>query len=324
MNNKEEYEKFCADNYVPIYSKSWWMDAVCGANNWDVWLYKKGNDILAAMPYYVEQRGKWKYITKPPLTQNNGIIFKEDERRKPISQLKFEEEVIHAACEFINSLGIDVYEQQFQTTFTNWLPFFWEHYTAIERYTYVFENDKLKDLSVIWEEMDKKKRNQINKGNSNCIIKENLPPKDFYAEVEKTYAKQGLECPFSLPFWENLFDVVSSHNSGKIFYALNQDNIIASVIFVVWDERRMYDLIGGGDVELQKYEGKSALVWRTINLCAKMGLTYDFEGSVIKRISRSNRLFGAVPKPYFRIRKVFNPEIILSEARNEIKMLNEE
>lgn len=30
MTNKEEYQEFCETTYVPIYSKVWWMDAVCG------------------------------------------------------------------------------------------------------------------------------------------------------------------------------------------------------------------------------------------------------------------------------------------------------
>ena len=133
MNNKEEYENFCSNNYVPIYSKSWWMDAVCGADNWDVWLYKKGNDILAAMPYYFEYRGKYKYITKALLTQNNGIIFKYDSNAKEVSKSKYEEKIIDAACQFIKDLKVDVYEQQFVTTFHNWLPFFWNRYNAITR-----------------------------------------------------------------------------------------------------------------------------------------------------------------------------------------------
>ncbi len=38
MTNKEKYQAFCEHTYVPIYSKPWWMDAVCGPENWDVWL----------------------------------------------------------------------------------------------------------------------------------------------------------------------------------------------------------------------------------------------------------------------------------------------
>lgn len=37
MNSPEEkalYDKFCEKNYIPIFSKPWWLDAVCGKDNW--------------------------------------------------------------------------------------------------------------------------------------------------------------------------------------------------------------------------------------------------------------------------------------------------
>ena len=76
VERKEEYSLFCNKEYVPIYSKPWWLDAVCGANNWDVWLYKPNGIVEAAMPFYIENRNGYRYITKAPLTQNNGIILR--------------------------------------------------------------------------------------------------------------------------------------------------------------------------------------------------------------------------------------------------------
>ena len=100
MDDKQKYYEFCTKNYVPIYSQPWWMDAVFGEGNWNVWLYIKGDSVLAAMPYYYIKRGDYKYITKPPLTQNNGIIFLEDSSRKIISQAEFEEKIIYSGMTF--------------------------------------------------------------------------------------------------------------------------------------------------------------------------------------------------------------------------------
>ena len=128
MDNKEKYEKFCNKVYVPIYSKPWWLDAVCGPENWEVWLYENENEIFAAMPYYKEQRGEYSYITKALLTQNNGIIFKYPDGAKSVAKQIYEEKVIDEACKFIKSLNVDVYEQQFHYSFKNWLPFYWNRY----------------------------------------------------------------------------------------------------------------------------------------------------------------------------------------------------
>ena len=76
-DRKARYVTFCDEVYIPIYSKPWWMDAVCGPENWDVWLHEDGSGrVDAAMPYYLERREHGLYITKAPLTQTNGITFR--------------------------------------------------------------------------------------------------------------------------------------------------------------------------------------------------------------------------------------------------------
>ena len=57
MTNKERYQQLCdAEPSICVYDQPWWMDAVCGAENWDVLLYEKKGNLLGAMPYYVKSR----------------------------------------------------------------------------------------------------------------------------------------------------------------------------------------------------------------------------------------------------------------------------
>lgn len=322
MTNKERYEKFCESTYVPIYSKSWWMDAVCGPDNWDVWLYESGGEILAAMPYYMERRGKYKYITKAPLTQNNGIIFKYDPRAKLSAELRFEEKVINSACVYIAGLGVDVYEQQYQYSFQNWLPFFWNYYTQITRYTYVVEDTS--DLDAIWNNIEKSRRNRIKKGQQNTTLHEGMSPEEFYRWNETVYTKQGLITPFSYDLWERLYKACVTHNSGKILYRTDSEGNVACISFIVWDDQFVYKLIGGAIPDRSFLEAHSAMTWNQIEFAHKHGLKFDFEGSVIKRISKSFREYGGIPKAYFRIRKVFNEEILRKEAEEQIARIRNE
>lgn len=315
-DNKEKYKSFCEKVYVPIYSKPWWMDAVCGSDNWDVWLYQNGNEVSAAMPYYTEQRGEHHYITKALLTQNNGIIFNYPKGTKAVAKQGFEEKVIDAACEFIQSLNLDVYEQQFHYSFQNWLPFFWNRYTAVTRYTYVLEN--LENIEEVWGRISSKWRGIIKKGQKNAEIKRNLDAEVFYREHEKVFLKQGLSCPFSYDQWIRLYTTCKKNQSCEIFYALENGGNVASVMFLVWDEESVYQLLGGSMPLYQNLDTYDALIWEGIKFAAEKGLKYDFEGSVIKRISKSFREFGGEPKPYFRIRKVFNPEIMRAETEKAI------
>ena len=51
MTNKEAYRLFLAKEAVSVYNQPWWLDAVCGPENWDGGLYRRGEELLAAMPY---------------------------------------------------------------------------------------------------------------------------------------------------------------------------------------------------------------------------------------------------------------------------------
>lgn len=85
-------------------------------------------------------------------------------------------------------------------------------------------------------------------------------------------------------------------------------------MFLVWDEQSVYLLLGGSMPEYQKLDTYSYLIWEGIKFASRNGLKFDFEGSVIKRISKSFREFGGNPLPYFKIRKVFIREKIIEEA----------
>lgn len=320
--NKEKYISFCESTYIPLYSKPWWLDAVCLPENWDVWICEENGAMMAAMPYYLEDRHGRKYITKAPLTQNNGILFHYPANAKSVARAIFEERVIDKACDFIRQMDLDVYEQQYQPSFTNWLPFFWNRYTAITRYTYVIEDTS--DLKRVWEDITAKRRSVVKKGQSHSTLSTQLSIEDFYAEHEKIYAKQGLSCPFSYELWERVAAACMDHDAGRISCRLTSNGRVAAVSFVAWDDRSLYKLMGGPIPEYAKLDAYSALTWDEIELAHELRLQYDFEGSVIKRISKSFREYGAVPKPYFRIRKVFDPDIAREEAERSIDQLRKE
>lgn len=321
-SKKEIYESFCDKTYVPIYSKFWWMDAICGESNWDIWFYNKGNEVYAAMPYYAEKRNGYTYITKAPLTQNNGVLFCYPENQTPVRKAKFEEEVIRESITFLKSMKIDVYEQQFHYDFKNYLPYFWEEFDVIPRLTYVI------DKSITREELQKlytsNYRNTIRKGRKSIAHFSTLSPEEFYGEHEKIYHRQGIECPFSYELWMRLYRACADNQSGEIVTSVDGNGSVLSLAYVVWDEKSSYLLMGGAIPEYSALQTYSALVDECIKRSLKRGLCFDFEGSVIKRINHSFREYGGTPMLYYRIRKVFNPEIVMKEARDKAAKLQED
>lgn len=312
MTNKKKYERFCRGAYIPIFSQPWWMDAVCGESNWDVWLYEKGKDILAAMPYYMEIRGEYKYITKALLTQNNGLIISYPVGQKLSSRYSYQEKIITAACAHINSLDLDVYEQQFHHSFDNWLPFFWDNFTAITRYTCVLEHPI--DPATTLENISSNYRNKIRSAEKQVRVCTDIDAQSFYYEHEKIYKRQGIPCPFSLAFWTQLYNACVKHNAGQLFCSRDHLDNITSVLFLVWDEKSAYQILGGAIPDYQSTHSYTNLIYNAILFASRKELAYDFEGSVIKRIFTAFKEFGPTIQPYFRIRKVFNRDIIMQEA----------
>lgn len=317
-SQKEIYAKFVntCGTYIPIYSQPWWLDAVCGEEGWDVWLSVSGGTIRAAMPYHYEKRGNYNYITKAPLTQNNGIIFCYPETSSYVTRQSIRERIINEACDYIESMKIDVYEQQFHHSFDNYLPFFWRGYMAIPRYSYTIYTDDCSE-EQIWNNVSSKQKSIIKKGQRNGFYSEDIDSIEFYREHEKIYKKQGLECPFSLNLWLRLYDSCVKNGSGKIVCYKDLESNIASLAFIVWDSRSVYLLMGGGIPEYQRLDTYAALLWKCICFAREIGKSFDFEGSMIKRISKAFAEYGGIPMEYYRIRKVFNKDIALMEIERE-------
>ncbi len=316
FENKEKYSEFCEKVYVPIYSKPWYMDTVCGKDNWDVWLYEENGNMLAAMPYYLEKRGDYKYITKAPLAQNNGIIFNYSENLKPSSKQKFEETVIDAAVEFINSLNLDVYEQQYMPSFKNYLPFFWNRFTIIPRITYTIKNQS---KETVFSNLKSKMKNEVKKGNMAISKIDEISYDEFCILYDGVYEKQGRPCPFTHEFMINYMNVCDKNNSGKMFCAFDENDDIVAFNYLIFDEKCAYYILGGVNIHSKtKAPINEALVYHIISYAMDNGYDFDFEGSVIKNINHFFRKFEGEQTEYFRIRKVFNPEIVIEEAKNAI------
>lgn len=301
MNDKERYREFCKKEKIPIFSQAWWLDATCG-NNWDVYLIGKGMDIKATFTYSIKENNEGKYIGRIPLTQNNGIWIKYPLQQGIISKQSYEEKIINEICDFIESLGLIQYEQQYHYQFTNYLPFFWRRYSEITRYTYVIEDTS--DISAVRNSYSSKLKNQLRKAKKYLEIGE-VEQEEFYRINKMSFERQGIEIPYTFDYFKALYRASQQHQAGKILCTKDQQNNISSVAMIIWDSLSVYYLLNGTNPELKTYQGNDLLIDYAIQYAHMLGLKFDFEGSVIKNVNHAFREFGGVPKPYFRIYKEF-------------------
>ena len=305
MTNKEKYREFCKkEKDIPIFSKDWWLDSVCGVDNWDVVLVEKGGQIWASWPYLLKKKFIFKISTMPPLTQTLGIYIKYPEGQKYHNKLSWEKEIINELIEKFPK--VDFFSQNFHFSFTNWLPFYWKGFCQTTRYTYIIKDLILKTEEDILSNIDSSYRNKIKKASKTIKIKDDLNIDEFYEINKKTFLRQNLNIPYNFNFLKNHDEILKEKNRRKIFYAIDSNGNIHSSLYLTWDDFSSYVHMVGEDPELRKSGAGILLLFESIMFTKKvLKLSeFNFEGSMIENIEIVRRSFGAIQTPYFNISKI--------------------
>ena len=302
MTDKERYRKLCADEpSIPIYSRDWWLDCVCGENNWDVLLYcsdSSSEKIEAAFPFYVPYK---KGIIMPTFTQTLGIWFNpEFEKENYTKNLHWKQNI----CEqLINRLPKHTYfVQNFHYSFTDWLPFYWKGYRQTTLYTYI-----LPDISNIEEKL-KNRSYDIKKAQTKYRIdvKTNIPVDLFLKMYAKTFERQG-EKAYKPEILRRLIETAYLRNQGNTWGAFDETGQLHAVVFVVWQKNCAYYIAGGSDSTGRESGAHIFVLSEAIRAVSEVSASFDFEGSMIQGVEYLFRSFGAIQKPYFTISKGKRP-----------------
>lgn len=314
MENKEKYRQLCkAENTIHIFSRDWWMDAVCGEDKWDAILLEKDGCIIAAMPYFIKERFGFKYITQPKLTPINGIWIKYPEHQRYNKRLSFEKKCINHIIDQLENFDIFSYDQNFHYDFQNWQPFYWKGYRQTTNYTYLIED--LHDIDKVYSNFSKSVKNYIKKASKELIIYTSNDIDNFYRINSMTFERQGLKIPYSLNLLKRIDNNCVKYNARKIYFAKDKNGKIYTAIYIVFDKKSAYLLMSGSNPRYRKNNAKALLIWEAIRDLSSITKKFDFEGSMIERIAEYNRGFGAIQKPYFNISKNMSNSIMFDISK---------
>ena len=314
MTNKEKYALLCEkEPTIGVYDQPWWMDAVCGPENWDILLYEKGDQILGTLPYYVKKKFGLKYITQPKFTQHNGPWIKYSENQSESKRISFEKEVMTNLIGQLEDLPVCFYQQSFSPIITNWQPFYWKGYSQSTNYTYRLPD--IHDPSNLFEEFQHNKRKNINKARKGAFkIGYDLSATDFYQHHKKCLEKQGKAISYSQELLQKIFDAAYSHQAGKSVYLTSRDGKLLCALFNLQDKIWGYDLISAIDPETRNTGAPDLLVYTMLEYFSNKTKGYDFEGSMIEGVEESFRHFGATQTPYFNINKIYTKNPLVKAA----------
>ncbi|HYX06362.1 MAG TPA: hypothetical protein VE912_06470, partial [Bacteroidales bacterium] len=127
MTSKEEYIEFCKDNEsVRLFCQPWWLDAVCGEENWDVLLVNENGNILGAWPYQLKKKYGFRYILSPAFTQITGPIITYPDGQSIIKKQSYANKVLDKLIEQLPAY--DWLQLDLDYDITNWQPFYWKDF----------------------------------------------------------------------------------------------------------------------------------------------------------------------------------------------------
>jgi hypothetical protein len=294
--SKDIYRRLCTtEDSIPVFSRDWWLDAVCG-ENWDALTLEKKGKVYAAMPLYIPCR---RIIFMPHYTQTMGIWFAGETPDTKYSSLL---EHRQAVCiYFIEQLRrYRRFFQNFSYEFTDWLPFYWEGYSQTTRYSYVLNG--LKDTGKMLADMSEQTRRNIKKAvKQSVVVCRGVSEDDFLRIQSLTFRRQNKKNTQSPAVLRRLIDAARRRGQGDIFGGYDKDGNLHAAAFVVWQNSSAYYIAGGGDPALRFSGAHSLVLWEAIKYVSQYTDVFDFEGSMIPGVERFFREFGAVQTPYFTI-----------------------
>ena len=303
--NKEEYRKFCAEHMeLPVFLHDWWLDLVCEQGSWDVCLAKdKGGNIQGVLPFYRATFYGMKVIKMPDLTPYLGAWVNYPKKRgQPIISHRFEKKIMEILIEQLPK--VVYYAQRHPVQLTNWLPFYWEGFNETTRYTFRLQDPI--DLEETFSKFRSSTRNKISKAKKIVKLVETDDIELFYKINQQTFERQAIKTPYSLAFLKKLDQALSKRKQRKIILAIDEKNRYHGGIYLIWDDKVVYNWLLGANTDLRSSGAIQALLWEGIQLAAAKKCTFDFEGSMMPNIERMFRSFGGTLTPYSKIFKESN------------------
>ena len=284
-----------------LFQEPWWLDAVA-PEGWSEAVVSKGGLVTARMPYVISRKYGLTTITRPSLTPTLGPWHLSKAGIKTTTRLRAEKDSVEALLSQLphhHRCAINC-----DPALANVLPFHWAGFKLSVRYTYRLPD--LSDLDAVWKNFATNIRSDIRKAQKKVTVEHDLGSAAFMETYAKTFARLGKRLPISLDFLSRLDQSLEKQERRRQFFAVDDQGRVHASIYLVWDDRCAYYLLGGGDPELRNSGATSLLVWAAIQYAATVSQAFDFEGSMLEPVERFFRAFGSVQTPFYQAARIDN------------------
>lgn len=256
-----------------IYAYSWYLDAV--SPGWEALV---SDDYKYIMPLPVKRKLSIPYIVHPPLTQQLGVFSAEIVTEKTL-------------CQFIRKIPYISYDINLNEK--NNLT------EATPQVNYIL--DLYRDYAEISAGYsDNTRRNLAKARKNNLTVQDDLSLPDFLnfyhdpankhqSEVNQNFVNKLLITIFE----QGLLKIYGAYNAGKL----------VSVLCLTNDKKRLVYLLPKSSEEGKNTYAMFLIVDHIIRQYALQDIVFDFEGSAVEGIARFYKGFGAIDRPYYKIKR---------------------
>lgn len=315
MTNKELYHEIClrASN-LPIFMQDWWMDAVCAGKQWDVLLsYDSAGNIQAVMPYLIRKKAWMKYIVMPQQTQIGGVWLADASLSANDSRVA---EICQDFARQLEELGLSYYYQQYPIGSPIVEAMRALGFKVKERITYRIED--LSNLEQVIDAFSKNKKRQLQKALS-LHVDTNMGIEEFYRFHVQCLREQSKQISYSREFLLVLNRKTQRLGQSQILSIRNADNEVLAAAYLVWDKHSMYYLIPCYDLKYKDSGASALLVLEAIKLARQKGVSFDFEGSMIKGVANHYKQFGSTQTIYYSVEKYYKWYFWFANVINKLR-----
>ncbi len=306
MTDKQIYRVFCqTTKTLPVFFYDWWLDIVCGSDNWDIRLFRdKAGEIRGVWPFYQKFKFGFQIARHPVLTPFLGIhIIYPTGIKKSVKRYSFERKVMkHLSQQLPN---FHYFRQNFLPEFENWQPLFWQNFQQTTYYTHLI--DLSLDEKNLFANLSGKRRWEVKKAKEQEYRVVELDDlKTLYELSSQAFTRKGLKPPYSLADLERLDKALSKRGLRKIYFCIDQQQKKLAVSYIVIDRHKAYYLLGGIDHKVDSYYPMSLVFWEKISRLKKLVTTLDLEGSMPAEIELIFTEFGGIKKDFYVLTKTSN------------------
>lgn len=281
-----------------LFRQRWWLDAAAGPGGWGEVRIVEGGATAALLRYSLRRQWGVTLLEMPPLTQTLGPWFA-PRAGKDVQALAREKDLVE---QLVAQLPAHAYfAQNFAPGVGNWLPWHWLGFSQTTRYTYTLA--LAPGEKALWDGLLPRARSDIRKARQRfgLAVRSDLGIDDFLAVQRLTFARQGLAVPVDDAVTQRIDAACAERGCRRIFFAVDAAGAVHAAVYLVWDDRRAYYLMGGGDPALRGSGATSLAMWEAIRFASGIVPTFDFEGSMLEPVERFIRGFGAAQQPYSRV-----------------------